>query len=96
VPNSKEVPDYQRQIESELERAITAMRAEMVHGEEYAKALTRVERLYELLDKEKPKTFSKDTILTVAANLIGIILILKHENVNVITSKALGFVLRPR
>jgi hypothetical protein len=83
-------------IESELDRAIAAMRSEMFSGEEYAKALSRVERLHGLLDNDKPKTLSKETILTVAANLIGIILILRHENVNVITSKALGFVVRPR
>lgn len=94
--NSKEVPEHQRMIESELERALTAMRTEMVDGEDYVKRLNIVERLSGLMDKEKPKTLSKDTMLAVAANLIGIILIIRHENVNVITSKALGFVLRPR
>jgi hypothetical protein len=96
VFHSKEIPNYQRLIVSELERAISAMRTEMINGEEYAKTLNRVEKLHGLVDKEQPKTLSKETMLTVAANLIGIILILKHENVNVITSKALGFVLRAR
>jgi hypothetical protein len=96
VFNSKETPKYQRMIESELDRAIAAMRSEMLNSEEYAKALGRVERLHGLLDNDKPKTLSKETILTVAANLVGIILILRHENVNVITSKALAFVVRPR
>lgn len=37
-----------------------------------------------------------DTALVVAGNLLGIILILKHEKIDIITSKALGFVLRGR
>lgn len=92
--DSKEIPNHQRMIESELERAISAMRTEMINGDEYAKTLNRVERLHGLMNKEQPRTLSKETILTVAANLIGIILIIKHEHVNVITSKALGFVTR--
>jgi hypothetical protein len=31
-------------------------------------------------------------VATIAANIAGILMIIHHENVNVITSKALGFV----
>ena len=47
-----------------------------------------------MMDKEKPSSVSKDAMLTVGANLLGIVLIIKHEHVNVITSKALGLVIR--
>jgi hypothetical protein len=72
------------------------LKAETITNEEYAKTLSLVERLHKMLDKEKPASVSKDTMLTVGANLVGIILILKHEHVNVISSKALGFIMRPR
>ena len=39
---------------------------------------------------------SPDTVLIVGGNLLGIILILKHEQLDIITSKAIGFVLRGR
>jgi hypothetical protein len=94
--HSKETPKYQRMLESELESVIVRLRLETVPQEDYVKTLTVVERLHEMMDKEKSSFVSKDTILTVAANLIGIILIIKHENVNVITSKALSFVPRLR
>ena len=60
----------------------------------------QVEELMELLEKrksldEKPK-ISPDTMAVVAGNLLGILLILTYEKANVITSKALGFVLRGR
>lgn len=35
-----------------------------------------------------------NTILTVGANLLGILLILQHENLHAVSSKALGFVLK--
>lgn len=45
--------------------------------------------------KNKPK-LSPDTILVVAANLIGILAIINYERVGVVTSKALSFVMRGR
>ena len=92
----KEVSRTQRSIESELERALTRLKSEMVDSEDYVKALSHVERLHKMMDREKPSNVSKDTMLTVAANLIGIFLIIKHESVNVISSKAVGFIMRPR
>jgi exopolyphosphatase/pppGpp-phosphohydrolase len=93
----KEKARYERMIESELERTISCLKmTTLIDSAEYAKMLRTAERLHEMLDKEKPSSVSKEALLTVGANLLGIILIIKHENVNVITSKALGFVIRPR
>lgn len=94
--DSKEKPRSQRMIESELDRTLVQMKTEMVNTEEYAKTLSLVERLHKMLDNDKPSSVSKDTLLMVGANLVGIILIIKHENVNVISSKALSFIMRPR
>ena len=92
----KEIPKHQRMLESELERTISWLKTEQIPSEDYVKTLNVVERLNDMMEKEKPSSVSKETMLTVAANLLGIILIIKHENVNVITSKALGFVFRLR
>jgi hypothetical protein len=43
-----------------------------------------------------PRTVSPDTMAIVAANLAGIIVILGFEKANVITSKAIGQLLKPR
>lgn len=95
MPISKGVSNSQRMIESELERALTAMRAEVVTDEDYKKRLSVVERLHGLMDTtEKVRPVSKETMLNVAANLVGILLIIRHEDVNVIASKALMFVTR--
>ena len=94
--NPKEKPKHQRMLEAELDRTIIRLRAEMQNSEDYTKTLSIVERLHEMIDKETRSSVSKDTMLVVGGNLLGIILILKHEHLNPITSKALGFVLRAR
>ena len=94
--NSKETPKHQRMLESELDRALVRLRTEMPTSEDYAKTLSLVERLNGMLDKDIPEAVSKNTMLIVGGNLLGIILILKHEHLNIITSKALGFVIRAR
>lgn len=94
--NQREKPKYKRLIESELETTVRALKTHTVISEEYAKTLNVVERLHEMLEEEKPSSVSKDALFAVGANLLGILMIIKHENVNVITSKALSFVIRPR
>lgn len=47
------------------------------------------------LDNQVPRNrVSKDTMAVIAANLVGIVTIIGYERLNVLTSKALGFVLK--
>lgn len=45
---------------------------------------------------EKKHKVSPDTMAVIAGNLLGILLILGYEKTDIITSKALGFVLKGR
>jgi hypothetical protein len=63
-----------------------------LHDEKADAILTRIEKLHKMNTAQRSNRVSPDTMVTVAANLVGIALIIKHEHVNVITSKALGFV----
>ncbi len=53
---------------------------------------------YELISKmlDTHWTISPDTVAIIAGNLLGILLILNYEKLNVVSTKALGFVLRGR
>lgn len=69
------------------------------HSKEYGDNLAILERLVSLNDKiqnQKKDTVSKDTLVVVAGNLLGIALILSYEKLNIITSKALSFVIKGR
>lgn len=89
------IPKYERQLEAELEHSLVCLHKDGPDSATYAKTLTSVERLHTLLNHKKTaEPLSRDTLATIGANLFGILLILKHEDVNVITSKALGFIMR--
>lgn len=59
--------------------------------EEYAASVDRLVKLYAIREANQPKKISPDTLVIVAANLLGIMIIVNHERMNVITSKALAF-----
>lgn len=60
--------------------------------EEYATILSHLNTLNKMKTDRRPSRVNPDTMLTVAANLFGIFMILKHERVDIITSKAMSFV----
>ena len=83
-----------------LEKVIDSMLDKMSElepgSDDYSQMADNLEKLLKIRSYEKSRGLSPDTVLVVAANIIGIVLILKHEELDIITSKALGFVLRGR
>jgi hypothetical protein len=71
-----------------------------VNSEEYNNILDRITKLQkirveerEFFDKDLP---SADTILTVAANLLGIVMIINHEHLHPITTRAMNMLQKPK
>lgn len=87
----KKKHSLKREIESVLKR----MSELSPDSDEYAKMAKNLETLYSAASKSKDKV-SLDTIVTVAGSLLGIILIINHEQTGIITSKALGFIIKGR
>jgi hypothetical protein len=83
-------------LDESINNALRELNRNPVGSERYEKALESVIKLYQLKTSEKSSRISKDTLANVGANLLGIFMIIKHERVNVITSKALSFVTRTR
>ena len=83
-------------LEIEIERAMSKLARLEMDTKEYAETLNIVKALNALKEKEQPSRISPDTMAIVAGNLLGIFLIIKHEHVNVITTKAMGLLIRPR
>lgn len=88
---------------SRLDKEIMSLEDQLEYtpfdSDEYKYLLEVYSRLTRLRREEKEsKKFkvSPDTVLMVSANLLGIILILGYEQAHVVTSKALGFVLKGR
>ncbi len=66
------------------------------NSDEYTTMAKNLETISKAKSYEKERGIKPDTIILGVVNLIGIILILKHEQVDIITTKALSFVLKGR
>jgi hypothetical protein len=79
-------------LENATERALKKLDHLEVTSKEYGEVLDRVSKLHKMKEEEKPSSVSKDTLIKAGANLLGILMIIHHEQVNFIGSKALPFV----
>lgn len=78
-------------LETQIDKALQELDNHEVVSEEYAVVLERVSKLHKMKEDETSRV-SKDTILVTTANLLGIMMIIRHEHVNVITSRAMSLV----
>lgn len=63
---------------------------------EYPAMVDLLVKLMEVRNANAPKPMSADVKATILANLAGIVLIIGHEKAHVITTKALGFIMKLR
>ena len=84
--------DTKKTIEEETKRVLNLMSLEEVGSDKYMEYLKVYKELVEI--KKKRFTISPDILINAATNLIGILLVINHENLNVITSKSFGLIKR--
>ena len=96
---TKQQPEEERpELEEAIDMALSELSNHKPYSTEYVKALEQIEKLYKLRapKPELQKPVSLDAVIAVAGNLAGIVLILGYERAHVLTSKALGFVIKSR
>lgn len=82
-------------LDDEIQHTLNRM-SELDPGEqEYTEASQALRNLLEMRSKERAFPISPEVLVTLGMNLLSIILILRHEQFNVVTTRALQF-LRPR
>jgi hypothetical protein len=79
-----------------IDNALSEFGEVSVGTPEYAEKVAQLTKLYQLKEIDSKRKVSKDTLAIVAGNLAGIVLMLSYERAHVITTKAIGFVLKPR
>lgn len=77
-----------------IDDVLIEMTSHSATTEEYGKLLDQLLSLYKL--KETPSRPSSDVLVQSAAYILGIAMIIRHEELNIITTKALSFVPRIR
>lgn len=92
--------EEQTDIQEAINECINGLKGLEDGSEEYVRQVSALKTLMES-QKIEEETFaswrpSADTVVTVAGSILGIVAILAFEKANVITTKALPFVGRPK
>lgn len=91
---SKKNPDL---LDAEITRLFEELKDHPAESKEYANTVDQLIKLIKTQEEKNTKRrVSPDTLAIVGANLLGIGMILSYEKVNVIATKAIGFVMRAR
>lgn len=83
-------------VELELDRLFRRLKSYEPQEEEYAATVDKIAKLHKLQIDERSGRVSPDTLALIGSNLLGIVMILKHEELNIITTKAMSLVMRAR
>lgn len=82
-------------LDSEINRVLVKLsRIDDVDSEKYRQLLDRLSTLHKMKAETKPSGVSSDAALAAATNLVGIMLIINHERLHVISRSAMGLVKR--
>jgi hypothetical protein len=88
--------DKRTLLEVEIDNLILEMKHLDKTSDDYAALATLVEGLYKAKSYDSTQRMTTDAKVSVAANLLGIILILTYEKADIITSRAISFVSKGR
>jgi len=105
TPRYKEANMFKKspKEKSVLDKAIDEMIREMTalpgDSKAYKKLLDRLTELYALrkidADIELPKAWRPEFVVPAVASIVGIVVIVGYEQMHVVTSKALSFIMKP-
>lgn len=77
-------------LDKVIELALAELEQISPDSEQYATVVNQVVKLHALKTNDSPKRVSPDALVSAAASLLGILLIVNFERVHVVTTKALG------
>lgn len=84
-------------LETEIARLLSRAAGMSPESDEYAKIATQIVALHKLKEAETSyKRVSYDELVKVAGSLVGVLAVINYERIHVITTKALGFVMKTR
>jgi uncharacterized protein YehS (DUF1456 family) len=84
------------ELNKPIDRVLSEMDEHGPDAPEYPDLLSYLERLVALKRGNSNSSPSPDTLMTVAGNLLGILVIVAYEQKHVMSSKGLGFIGKPK
>lgn len=82
-------------LEEVIDRLLTQLQELDPASDEFSRIVDQLDKLTKMLPK-KEASVKPEALINVFGNLAGILAILSYERTHVITSKAIGFVLKSR
>lgn len=89
-------PQEPTHIDKMIVRIVEDSEHDKTETDEFAKRVDQLVKLHKIKDSTPNDRISKDTLAIIAGNLAGIVFILGFERANIVTSKAVGFVMKLR
>jgi uncharacterized protein YgfB (UPF0149 family) len=89
-------PKVNTYVDDQIARITAQLQHQEIASDEYGELLDRLGKLQKIRQEEKPDTASTDTMLMAATNIVGILLIIRHEHLNVITSRAMNMLTKTK
>ena len=86
----------QRTIDDEVNHILEALKDMKIGSEEYTKATCDLEALCRARNLKTDRSVSVEVIISALVPIAQVLLIMNHEVLHVISTKALGFVLKGR
>lgn len=82
----------QKLFDAEVDRLLDLMSNMEPSTDDYKKVVESLKTLCEARSKKPALIIEPETVVTALSSLLGIVLILQHERLNVVTSRAISFV----
>jgi hypothetical protein len=79
-------------LEETIDKVLTKLKTTDPETEEFAKLNKQLHELYECKAIETPSRIKPEVVLTIGANLVGILAVLEYEHFRIVTSKAVTFI----
>jgi len=83
-----------QRLKNEQDRLLTLLAGTEPATPEYAKYLARLYSINKLVQVKR--IIDPATALTIGANLLGLVLVLRFEQLNILTGKAFSMIVKPR
>lgn len=87
-------PESLKLMDDEIARLTAKLGTMNPLDDDYSKILELISKLTKARAEKNERAISMDTILTIGANIAGLLLVLNYERLNVISTKALTMVWR--
>lgn len=87
-------PESLKLMDEEIARLTAKLGTMNPLDDDYSKILELISKLTKARAEKNERAISMDTLLTIGANIAGLLLVLNYERLNVISTKALTMVWR--